>query len=488
MVKLDGAVVVSRLKREDCKRTKHDRDFCQWKILVGPSDWEDYSLGKDGAERYRVHNLPTSSSPGVYELAIAVSHTGLGRKIVKLDPERIVVVYLGQAENLRTRLQHYGRTGAHLGNSYSTDHPTDCKTVSSQKGPGLFEEILSRGYPIVFRWAPMQTKSDAHKTETKLLNTFDYAWNTSINGSRRPDDILQKLKKISSSSNWLPVIVPRLLPFSQKEVGIRIKASKLLSTRNNFNTCADEESPDIFSRVFKFGRSQPRLVVDRGGTTEENSVICGIAIDEDSVCRRPPVEGRKRCAEHKGMKINGLLTARISNSNVGLQYGVNDKRESDSHCAPSCKHNRAGLPLVTVKYPICESSSQICGFILTDGSPCSRQPLKGNKRCGEHKGRKVGLPLVTDKYPICESFSQICGFISTDGSPCSRQPLKGNKRCGEHKGRRAWLPLVTDNYPICESFSQICGFITTDGSPCSRQPLKGNKRCYQHKGRRIRKS
>lgn len=122
-----------------------------FQILIGPSDWEEYLLGKEGAERYRVHNLPKNSGPGVYELGIAVSRTGLGREIGKLDPERIVVVYLGQADNVRTRLQCYGRTGAHLGSSC----PPDCKTVIPQKGPGLFEEILSRGYPIIFRWAPV---------------------------------------------------------------------------------------------------------------------------------------------------------------------------------------------------------------------------------------------------------------------------------------------------------------------------------------------
>uniref|UniRef100_A0A803RBZ1 Uncharacterized protein n=1 Tax=Cannabis sativa TaxID=3483 RepID=A0A803RBZ1_CANSA len=58
MVAGDPGVVVSRLKREDCKHTKHDRHFSRWEILVGPSDWEDHSLGKEGAERYRVHNLP----------------------------------------------------------------------------------------------------------------------------------------------------------------------------------------------------------------------------------------------------------------------------------------------------------------------------------------------------------------------------------------------------------------------------------------------
>lgn len=124
-------------------------------ILVGPSDWKDYLQGKEGATRYRLQNLLKSSGPGVYELGVAVSQTGLGREIGKLDPGRIVVVYLGQADNVKTRLQHYGRTGAHLGNNYLKGCPHDSKSVCLPKGPGLFEEILSRGYPIVFRWAPV---------------------------------------------------------------------------------------------------------------------------------------------------------------------------------------------------------------------------------------------------------------------------------------------------------------------------------------------
>lgn len=250
-------------------------------------------------------------------------------------------------------------------------------------------EILVFTFQLFHSLSQMQSKSNAQKTETELLNTFDYAWNTSINGSRRPEDILQKLKKVSSSANRFPDIVQRLLPFCPKQVGIRIEACKLLSTEKNFNTCADEGSPEILSRVFKFGRSQPRLVADRGGISEENAVICGVALAHDSVCRRPPVEGRKRCAEHKGMKINELLRMRISDRAVGQQYGAIEKVESDSHCAPSFRHDRAGLPLVTVKYHVSETFSHICGFILIDGSPCTRQPLKGNKRCGEHKGRRI---------------------------------------------------------------------------------------------------
>ncbi|PON50432.1 Effector of transcription, partial [Parasponia andersonii] len=341
MVAGDPGVVVSRLKREDCQRTKHDSHFSKWEILVGPSDWEDYSLGKEGAERYRVHNLPRDSGPGVYELGIAVSRTGLGRDIGKLDPERLVVVYLGQAECVRTRLQRYGRSGAHLGSSYPTGFPADWKTAL-QKGPGLFEKILLSGYPIVFRWAPMQSKSDAIRTETQLLNTFDYAWNTSINGSRRPDDILQKLKKISSSTTHFSDIGRKLVPFRHKQVGIRIEARKLPSAENKFSTSKDdEESHNFLPRVFKFGRSQPRLVLDRNTIMEEKTTICGVILSHDSVCRRPPVEGRKR--------------------------------------SPSSSHDSKGLSPVTVNDSISESFTATCGFISPDGSPCRSPPIQGNK-------------------------------------------------------------------------------------------------------------
>lgn len=447
---------VSRLKREDCQRTKHDREFSKWEILIGPSDWEDYLLGKEGAERYRVHNLPKNSGPGVYELGIAVSKTGLGREIGKLDSKRIVVVYLGQADNVRTRLQHYGRTGAHLGNSCLND----CKTVTHQKGPGLFEEILSRDYPIVFRWAPMQSKSDAIKTETQLLNTFDYAWNTSINGTRRPDDILIKLKKVSSSNVHFSDIARKLVPYSQKRVGIRINAGKYPFAEEKIDPFADEESQSYFSRVFKFGRSQPRLVQDRNVVLLEDTTICGVVLGHDSVCRRPPVAGKKRCGEHKGMKIKGSVAVGIFNRNVGSQPTL---------AAPSSSHDSEKLQPDTVNYNSSECFTPICGFILFDGSPCTTQPHKGNKRCLDHKGMRIHKPnsvsvtkeklyhlpdhLVskTESSKICFSrerqaqafpkrsntnYDTICGVVLGDGLLCKREPVAGRVRCEKHKGMR----------------------------------------------------
>ncbi|XP_015889196.3 protein EFFECTOR OF TRANSCRIPTION 2 isoform X1 [Ziziphus jujuba] len=506
------AVVVSRSKREDRTRAKHGTKFSQWKILVGPCDWEAYSLGKDGAERYRFHNLPGISTPGVYELAIPLSQTGgLGRNVAKLDPEGMVVVYIGHAEDVRTRLQHYGRTGAHLGSGCSTAHPTPCLS----KGPGLFEEIFSRGYPIMFRWAPMQSKSDAQQTETRLLDKFDYAWNKRINGSRRPDDILEKLVKISSGCNHSPTIDRRLLSWSLGQMGIRIKAAKSLATENNFNACADEERPNILSRVFKFGRSRPRSVLDTSGITQGNNVICGVALTLDSVCTRAPVEGRMRCAEHKGMKINELTTVRISNSNgiYGSQYGVIDSSKSDGHGKSGFRHGT-----VTVEYHVSKSFSPICGFTLTDGSPSRRQAVQGNKRCDEHKGRGIGKSnsrlVSTEEKPLytldvfesnsgdtSEYDNITCGATTENGTACKREPVEGNKRCRQHSGMRAGgdTSVAICNHGRLEDevlSSRInqnkngigvvtCGATTNNGTACKREPVEGNKRCRQHSGMRA---
>lgn len=367
----------------------------------------------------------------------------------------------------------------------------------------------------------MQSKGDAQKTETQLLNTFDYAWNTSINGSRRPEDILDKLNKISSSRLRLGAVFQRVLPFSQRQVGIRIKACKLLSTENNYNTCADEESPNILSRVFKFGRSQPRLVSDRSGITQQNTVICGVALTHDSVCTRPPVEGRKRCAEHKGMKINGLITVRLPFSTDVPKYGVIHSTKSDGYGAPGFAHDTD-----TVKYHVSESLGPICGFALSGGSPCRRQAVQGNKRCGEHKGRRTrksnsGL-VSTEEKPlyipdvivsnsgdsseydhnsaaICDRekledevllsrFNNnkdgidvlTCGATINNGCVCRRKPVEGNKRCWQHKGTRAGTC-----HSLSIKSSVTCGVTLQDGSICTRIPARGRKRCEQHKGRRL---
>ncbi|KAL7134914.1 hypothetical protein ABFS83_11G057400 [Erythranthe nasuta] len=168
------AAPARRLKREDCRHTKYDSAFSEWKILIGPMDWKEHAMGKEGAERYRTHNLPNCPcSPGVYELAVALvlrRHSG----IIILVP-----VYVGQTENIRNRLQDYGRNGAHL----------------ESNNRFLVSDVLSRDFSIVYRWAPMKSKEEAEETEKEMLiEYYDYAWNKRNNGERRPDDVRRRLE------------------------------------------------------------------------------------------------------------------------------------------------------------------------------------------------------------------------------------------------------------------------------------------------------
>ncbi|XVE70576.1 hypothetical protein DITRI_Ditri10aG0082700 [Diplodiscus trichospermus] len=521
------ADVITRLKREDHNRTKHDSQFSKWKVLIGPNDWEDYSLGKEGVTRYRVENLPRSSSSGLYELAIYRTGSSSTDNPGKLDPDKVLVVYLGEADNVRTRLQQYGRTGAHLGRS-----------DSGEKGCGCFEDIFSRGYSIVYRWAPMENKANAQETEAQLLNTFDYAWNKGSNGARRHDDILEKLDKHASKHTTLAIFSRKHLPFLQKQVGIKIKASKLLSQATEFSKYADGESYNFLSQIFKFSRSQPRLVVDHIGSNKNNSITCGVVLGDGSICRRPPVEGRKRCAEHKGRKTKGSFV-RLSTSEksqlhrASSEYVVAGNGEFHVHGA---KIPSIGLvPSLSGKNPETEQCGPICGVAMYDGTLCRRQPAPGRKRCDLHKGRRIRISnseqiryqtvryvnfgsygneasgfdkkpsetflpgkvetgIAPERPVFSEGCNSICGVELGDGFLCRKQPVRGRVRCKDHKGMRVTclLPGLEDafdtdskfnsniwNYDSSSSRTSICGATTCNGSFCQRA-VKGKGRCWQH--------
>ncbi|KAK2993412.1 hypothetical protein RJ640_021631 [Escallonia rubra] len=565
----------TRLKREDCKHTKHDFAFSRWKIIIGSSDWEDYLLKKEGAEKYRTRNLPNCSScPGIYELGIAVLGSRSGRDVGKLDKSCIIPVYLGQTDNIRTRLQQYGREGAHLDNGSSNSELND------GKGRGLLTEIFSRGFSIVYRWTPvsiyyfqdqwnahfdmrssnnaplrrkeggdsglysyggrrggdsglysyglhhkfsvtnwlsslhvnqMYNKKDAEKAERQLLGTFDYAWNKGSNSARRPDDILRKLDHGTSSAT-LTSIVRKLQNFRQGQVGLKIKTCKPLVLDNGPTLLTNLENHGIFSRIFKFGKSQPVLVPLRPGINEDPTTICGVALGQGSVCTRPPVEGRKRCPEHKGMKVNG------SSSKL--------KKEGKSQPV-----------LVPLRPGINEDPTTICGVALGQGSVCTRPPVEGRKRCPEHKGMKVngsssklkkegkfcisdpstGSSIVSDLDEI-KDFTTTCGAPLDDGSSCTKEPVQGRKRCAAHKGMkicgiRSELVMegkqrnvhgaIMEPGTHCDDQVQfqvfaesscrtkdgntICGVCLEDGTICARQPGLGRKRCEEHKGLRVNK-
>ncbi|KAM0913003.1 hypothetical protein ACQ4PT_012439 [Festuca glaucescens] len=351
-----AAVAAARLKREDCPRTKHDSLFSPWKVLVGPLDWEDHSAGKEGVQRYHTHNLP-DNFPGLYELGVARSSYD-GVRARRNGSAVVVVVYLGQADNVRTRLQQYGRTGSHLdiGNPLAALGKAEINMLAA--GPGLFREVFSRGYSVMFRCAPMGNKKEAEKTEGQLLRVFDYAWNKLQNGACRREEILLKLEQRSHRTSLLS----RVRHFKQKvfgdRAGIKITSSgsfgissgsteSMLPRVRTFvgfrprsvNSCDSlNEAIDIHRkctpqantpgsnqahrRIGGYKVKKIDVITRRTAPLRESNSVCGVTLEDGSTCLEDPLEGRKRCDLHKGRRVRVKQSCKVSSSSYTCQVVI----------------------------------------------------------------------------------------------------------------------------------------------------------------------
>ncbi|RCV13764.1 hypothetical protein SETIT_2G371900v2 [Setaria italica] len=348
------AAVTARLKREDCPRTKHDSLFSPWKVLVGPSDWEDHSAGKEGVQRYRIRNLP-DNFPGIYELGVAgASDEGVRSR--RRDSRGVVVVYLGQADSVRARLQQYGRSGSHLdtGNSLGSAGKAEVNALAA--GPGLFREVFSRGYSVVFRCAQMDNKQEAEKTEAQLLRIFDYAWNKLQNGACRCEEILLKLEQGATSrrSSLLSRVCHSKQDIFGVKAGIKIKGSGSVNTPPGI---MKSMLPRV--RTFVGFRPQPVNSEDSGGEAIDIpwKKISGFPCGNRQAHRR-------RSGGHRIKKIDVA--------------------------------KRRTVPI--------QDSNSFCGVVLEDGSSCLEHPVEGRKRCSLHKGRRVkGSPKSSSTSYPCQA-------------------------------------------------------------------------------------
>jgi hypothetical protein len=74
--------------------------------------------------------------------------------------------------------------------------------------------------------------------------------------------------------------------------------------------------------------------------------------------------------------------------------------------------------------------------MLGNGSFCRRQPIQGNKRCWQHKGKRVECNFSGVDSSSLRFDAPICEVTLRDGSVCLRAPVQGRKRCDQHKGMR----------------------------------------------------
>ncbi|CAM6034449.1 unnamed protein product [Sphagnum compactum] len=330
------AAADQRWKREECAYVKHDKLFSDWKILVGPEDWKGHAAGKEDVERYRAHNLPGSNwGPGVYELGLAMpewaamneQRVGLKKKEKKLRPQNVMVVYVGNAEHIRHRLQRYGEADSEY---FYKSSSTEQGVRKSSRGPRLFSEVFTLGCAIAFRWTATESKAAAEKATAELLEVFDYAWNRGRNGSRRSREVIEKTLvarqspagvtrsrchcfRTKSRSTWLQ-------PFRvNRRVGVNIAARKPTESRDPPLEAAGSSwsTSPCFSRRMKAGdfwmllKSRAHLLPGLGGRTAKNCEFtkldipierCGALLDTGLPCNALPVRGRKRCRMHKDLK------------------------------------------------------------------------------------------------------------------------------------------------------------------------------------------
>ncbi|KAL6657684.1 hypothetical protein ACP70R_005464 [Stipagrostis hirtigluma subsp. patula] len=529
-----AACVPVRLKREDCPRTKHDSLFSPWKVLVGPSDWEDHSAGKEGVQRYRIRNLP-DNFPGLYELGVAgASDEGIRAR--RRDSRGVVVVYLGQADNVRARLQQYGRTGSHLdtGNSLASAAKDEVNVLAA--GPGLFREVFSRGYSVVFRCALMDNKQEAEKTEAQLLRVFDYAWNKLQNGSCRREEILLKLEQGAlcyRSSLFSKVRYMKQKIFGQKP-GIKIKRSGSADTSSDI-------MESMLPRVRTFVGFRPQIVkADHGGgeaidirwkkTSEGNTCgnrqahrrsegykvkkidvakrrtvpiqdsnsVCGVVLEDGSSCLEHPVQGRKRCSLHKGRRVKDSpksyssnspcqITENLNNSDQAQQSQLLSKnlviedgtRETDiSPRLNDIVHSEEKFQSST--------GGQLCGEETSHAESESQDEQPSGRMWFEMiKAQKKSTRTVSMIGPGCQTrvaddVATICEAVSDNGY-FKIAPTAGRKICEKHSGVK-----VTDaSVSRSSGWPCICGARTSDGSACMNQPVEGRKRCALHKGQRA---
>ncbi|KAG0620663.1 hypothetical protein M758_4G233700 [Ceratodon purpureus] len=329
-----------RLRREDCRYVKHDKLFSKWKILMGPLDSTEQinsASRKDGSCKYHTHNLPAAQfGPGVYELGVTApswSQVPNSKRSRTLKTEDVIPVYIGQAANIRQRLQKYGQAGAQLehGSRPSTPHHGDNDSVkgrsprmvqsgfrgelpnSTGSGPRLFSEVFALGSSIAFRWAHTDSKVVAEQVESELLAVFDYAWNKGTSGTRRSRDILAKLFMAwpSKNTSFRSLIFsgkrsPWLFLGRTNAVGIKVALRKPQDT-----TTSTFSSRNIMRCNLCFLTTvQPKR---RSITMASLDVRCGAATARGMPCNAPPLRGRKRCLQHYETKpLRGLIPSSAS--------------------------------------------------------------------------------------------------------------------------------------------------------------------------------
>ncbi|KFK29125.1 hypothetical protein AALP_AA7G092100 [Arabis alpina] len=273
------------------------------------------------------------------------------------------------------------------------------------------------------------------------------------------------LKKLGENEFRKTGLSQTILPLTQKKISNR--------TEDKQHDLAEGRESSCDPAILRLSRSRPHSGLDRHDDIVDGSV-CGVLLQDGTICTTTPIEGRKRCTEHKGQ--------RISSVSVG-------------------KH----IPCEVPTRRECEENENICGVILPDMVPCRSKPVSRRKRCEDHKGMRTNAffflmnPTERDKAfkeekskPDTRTGSMdqenlgpglSCEATTKSGLPCTRIPPNGCRRCWQHKDK-TMDHRSSEN--IQSTVKQVmCGVKLYNGSVCDKSLVKGRKRCEEHKGMRV---
>lgn len=444
------------------------------------------------------------------------------------------MVYLGQADSVRARLQQYGRSGSHLDTANPMGSAGKDAVNALAAGPGLFREVFSRGYSVVFRCALMDNKQEAEKTEALLLRVFDYAWNKLQNGACRREEILHKLEqraanhrsllsrvsdmkqklfgekagikiKGSGSANTSPGIIKSMLPRVRTIVRFR---PQVLNSEDNEGEMTDipwKKISDIpyanrqAHRRRSEGYKVKKIDVTKRRTVpiQDSNSVCGVVLEDGSSCLEHPVHGRKRCSLHKGKRVKGspkssptsypcqveiaipefvpCLTEDLDSSVPKQEIKILEEplRHSDSLESEKVNTGEASTEDGTreISWDACILEEKVSHA----ESESQEQQPSGRMWFELLKSQRK----PASKHPSRGSGSQITAM--TDNRPCKMVSIAGMERYEKDSG----IEVTGASFSRSSGWPCTCGARTSDGSPCMNRPVEGRKRCALHKGQRA---
>ncbi|CAI5507384.1 unnamed protein product [Closterium sp. Naga37s-1] len=280
--------------------------------------------------------------------------------------------------------------------------------------------------PILIPLSPLSqatTKAEAAATETLLLSSFDYVWNVCNNHHRRHDRLLTKLQVGSSFSRRVAVAFP-FLPVARLVTPVAVGPSISLASAAaaaaaaplpDSPTASGAVSPSATRHSNHYAaKPQDRQPQDRPlarptdktpdrsphrtpEKRQEDSAIkvCGAPLSQGGICRQAAVEGRVRCAEHKGMRV---------------------KASPEVSEAPEQAPQKPSSPLSESAFKVSEASQQVPLKV-------PHQKVDQNKKVPRNSARDVGAAVA-------------CGAPVNGGGTCQEAAVKGRVRCVAHKGIR----------------------------------------------------